>query len=185
MKRSAVALFIVGLVLENAGFLLSQAEKEHHLLGMFACGSVDARASLEKLKSGEAILPDDPGFPVLTEVFWSRVREPAPENRAPGLKVVKFEGATMRSAYTLSGGPMKSDYTVKVVLSDGQAVDWPVKLPLDELDTLRDASLFGWAVALHVAGLVLLVAGFWVQFREQKAERAKKTESESASSADP
>jgi hypothetical protein len=158
MKKAAVILFVVGLLLETAAFLGDQASSISFILKFIAPNYIQAKKGLEKLETKNELIPQDIGFTQINQIFFDLLRPQVEPEVLEKISILKIrrEGAILG----FSTKRVKEIVPLKIELSNGQTVDWNWESLDTEVEKLKQQNIFKYATVIFVIGAIVQIVGF-------------------------
>lgn len=161
MSRISLILFIVGLLVYCAAFFLSNAESIPIVERIIAPRFVKARQGLDLLNQRGQLLPTDLGFGSLESLVRQRMKEDIDPVMVDRIAITRigFGDATF--------SPEKQQRSIRISLSNGQVIDWDLKVVGERVESMRRTSFHRGAIVLLVIGLVLSISGYGLACAER------------------
>ncbi len=157
MKTS---LFVLGLVLEMAGFFIGRSEEIPVIVKVVARGYIRANKAVERLGASESVRPGEPGFDELAQLI---LEEPNAPSNCEIREFVPGHNVTLE----ILGAVGQQNTEVQVKFSNGQTGKTSVMQLRPLLDKLRRRILFRWAIRVFTLGVILQIFGFLLDRRQQ------------------
>ena len=166
MKSRTYGLFVLGLMLEVAGFLGGHAENIQIVMSIIAPQYVSAKQGLTHMEKSMSLSPDQNGFDVLSRIFLRNFADLYPEKDISQMKVVKIT----RSRPVISFSRLHAGEKVELLfsLSNEQEIKWELSALEALVDSLKSQRIFGLSVLIFILGAVSLIVGFVIEVGEQK-----------------
>jgi hypothetical protein len=161
MRRSAIILLIVGLIIESVGYMIDKADVFIFIVHMISPRYVLGEKAIASLKAEKELMPDDPGFSVVEHLFKQETLRQNPPELVQSISVMRMnlEGAGL----AFGTGGVRPRQPLRVTLSNGQTVDWDINLLQNELDNLKLNSLTTTSVVVFVLGILFQIVGFIIE----------------------
>ena len=171
MKRSAVSLFLIGVLLAVAAFVGDKADNIPLMIDLLAPRYVEGAAALNTLQTKLVLSPGDKGFDVVKEVFLSKLSAENPPEKLAGIEVTKVE----RKRPMISFGMLRAGEVVPVIfsLSNGQTLDWNLDALSSEILKFKTSRLFRFSALVLAGAIAIQTSAFFVQARESRQKPEK------------
>jgi hypothetical protein len=171
MKRATLVLFIVGVVLELGGFLVSNAEEIPAVSRIVSRNYAFAKEGLATLETGSKmnteLLPGMRGFDQCAELYMTILRNQNPPESLRGVSVTRFfHPAEVTQVFDVNRG-VRSKRPLEIQLSNGQKVHSTLESLQAKIEPLKSSSLFMAAAAIFGIGLAFHIAAFVCEHRSK------------------
>jgi len=166
MPKSALILFILGLLLEGAGFVTSNVENMPSVLSLVTPSYARAVHAYRHILRGHKLLPDQKGFDQLAEMVTTKFKDSVTGESSQLLSVLEFEyvgGWQVRNGVST----ILDTSHVSAMLSNGQTASITLPGLRERIEVLRSKDLFIWAIGIFAIGIFLQIIGFIIQWRGQ------------------
>lgn len=166
MKPSAVALFILGILLAVAAFLGEKADNLPFILSLVAPEYTEAQSGLAELEKKMIVSPGDRGFEALANTFLSRLAKDNPPDRLKDVTITKIE----RHRPALVFRKLRAGEVVKITfsLSNDQTIDWNYDKLSEAIIALKTGRIFRFSAFVLFGGILIQAVGFIIQVLETR-----------------
>jgi hypothetical protein len=169
LNRTALLLLIVGLVVESAGYVLDKADFFGFVVPLVSPTFVGGQAATSAIRSGKVLERGSEGFDAAEYLFKEAAKRENPAERVDALSVLRFSPGGARLSFGKAG--VTPQLPVKVLLSNGQELDWETGALERALDAHRQARLTLTSVVIFLFGICLQIVGFVVEQRNDQRAR--------------
>jgi hypothetical protein len=166
VAKLTLLLFVLGLVLEIAGFLLGAVEHIPFVLRFVSPDYLAANQGIKALEKGEALREPTSGFEQIASIFINEARSQNSPDIIAKIKVQQFRLAGS-SGIAFGRAGVRETVPVTVTLSNGQEVSWELPDIKKKVEELKTSNLFIWGVVLFIAGVLFQIAGFLIEWYEK------------------
>ncbi len=156
------ALFVLGLVVEISGFLVSKAERIPFVMRLVSPSYVRSLDGLKRLDSDLVLLPGQPGFPEISEIYMRGLaNNPKNDPRVVAqLRVVRIN--RMNAEFLVTAKAARQRVNLFFTLSNGQKGRMQLETLKAEVEELKADKLFEIGLLVFAAGVLLQIAGFFL-----------------------
>lgn len=167
MHKRTFVLFVVGLVLETAGFFGGHAEDIPLVTKILVPSEASISEGVRHLETNPDLSPGQPGFDAISKLLLRLLKE---QTSQPLIFLPSVRKIYVESSGTLSfGGQLLAQNSqLKVQLSNGQEVAWDLAGIRDEVKRLKETRVFWAAVGIFVVGIIVQCVGFYLENKEEK-----------------
>lgn len=158
MRNLSSILFITGLVIEAIAFFIGYAESVPFVYRIISPAYYHANKGVDILSENRVLEPNDDGFQEIERLFKTVAQKQNPPEVINSLSALQF--LKKNAAMTFSKDRAKEVISVEVKLSNGQSVNWDLNEISDLASQLKSSSLFYWALAIFLFGILIQVIGF-------------------------
>lgn len=169
MRGTAVTLLVVGLVAETIGFVIDKSERFGFTEPVITPEYVRGKEGLEKLATSQELTPGEPGFAVITRIYFQRLREINPPESHESIHKIQVERIELRRAFAFNAGAGEIRRPLKFHLSIDDVGDWNFGAVERRLHAVRQADFTRASMVIFAIGALLQILGF---LREQNASAA-------------
>ncbi len=149
-----VGLFLLGVMLQFAGFYVSQTEQAPWVLRIVSAKSVRGVLGVRTLGREEALQPGDEGFREIGSILMMRLVERYPNEDWNKVRVLKYEP---EGKSTITGlGIELGGVRVSSFLSTGRQVKLRTDNLRSEFDKMRKRDIFRWSLGLFILGIAVV-----------------------------
>lgn len=161
MKRTTLALVVVGIVLEIAAFLVSNADEIPFVLHVVSPDYARAMEGLARLESGglaaSQLLPGMPGFEECADLYIQMFRQQASQEELADLRINRFHHLPRVSLDLSPGEGSRTVRHLEVHLSNGQQVSSSLESLEAKIERLKRGDLFSVSAFVFCLGVLLQV----------------------------
>ena len=169
MRKFALVLFVSGLILEAAAFLLSNADDFPIVLGVVSRDYALATQGLNSLESGNELLPNMVGFEECADPYLAILRQQNPPEVLSGISITRFfHPPRVEQGFNVNRG-VSTKRPLEIFLSNGEKIDSTVEALEIKINRLKKGSLLFAAVVAFFIGVALQVIGFTIERRSERA----------------
>ena len=149
-----VGLFLLGVMLQFAGFCVSQTEQAPWVLRIVSPKSVRGVLGVRTLGREEPLRPGDEGFREIGSTLMTRLVERYPNEDWNKVRVLKYEpeGKSTITGLGIELGGVK----VSSFLSTGRQVMLRTDNLRSEFDKMRKRDIFRWSLGLFILGIAVV-----------------------------
>jgi hypothetical protein len=173
MRRATIILFFAGLAFGVVGFLIRQADQMRWLLRVVSPGYVRGMQGVETLDANQPVRDGDVGFAEISHLIMLDLRKSEPAEFLDRIEVRQMQPFNQH-VLGLGGAPVK-DMQIRVTFSNGQVRCYWTKGLQTRLSDLHSARLFWAACVVFGVGVIVQLASFVLQQRQQTREKPAKT----------
>ena len=161
MKKSALFLFVLGIFFAVCAFFIDKVENLPFVLNLLAPQYTKAHSSLIELEKKTILIPADPGFDAIANIFLLKLGEENPSNSLKDIFVTKIERHKPVLAFSKSlvGEYVKLTFS----LSNGQSINWSIEKLKETIFAHKTKSIFSFAAIIFFFGIVNTIFAFILQ----------------------
>lgn len=158
MKKKAIILFAIGLLVEILAFSLSHEEQFPKLQPFLHLKYFEAKSGMEILRRNKSLYPGDTGFDVISRMFFDMKKLQNSLKLVDKIfiqKIEYFHAATVSFGNSSTIGKIE----LKYILSNGKTLRVPLKFVNQKVDELKNKNIFRISIIIFAIGVIIQIIG--------------------------
>lgn len=166
MKRQALTLLIVGLLIQSVGYLVDKASVFGFVSKLVSPTYRNGSKALAVFDNQGSLKQGEPGFDAAENALLDILRAQNPPEEIKGIRVTKFVAGDPSLGFSVFAATPKRELVA--TLSNGQELKWDVSLLRNIIEQAREHALTCASMAVFAFGIGLQIVGFIVEWRRDQ-----------------